>query len=477
MADDNLHALYRELPSVDQLLGSLPAGLPATDAAHANATFAARYVLDKLRLEIAAGQHDADSLARATGKLGETLAAAIPDFSRYSLRPVVNATGVILHTNLGRAPLSRRALDHILETAGGYCNLEFDLGTGKRSRREQIAEERFLMVVARQTKIPFRVLRDTYGLSVANNCAGAMFLVLNALAAGGEVLVSRGELIEIGGGFRIPEILERAGAVLREVGSTNKTRPEDYENAVTDRTRLILRVHRSNFRISGFTARPDLAQLVLLGRRRNLPVVEDQGTGALAPLASYGVSGEPTFFDSVAAGVDVITASGDKLLGGPQAGLVFGRRDLMKQIGGSPLARAFRVDKLTYAGLEGTLADYAAGTEAAIPAISMLSLRPEAILRRAEALAATINRVDFKVSIRPGYSVVGGGTSPGTRLPTHLVRLAHRTQTAATLLTALRESSPAVIARIAKDRVLLDLRTVAPEHDSVVARILNTIAA
>ena len=471
MADDNLHVLYRELPSVDQLLGSLPADPPA------NATFAARYVLDKLRREIAAGQHDAESLARETRKLNETIAATISEFSRYSLRPVINATGVILHTNLGRAPLSRRALDHMLETAGGYCNLEFDLNTGKRSRREQIVEERFLMVVARQTKISFRDLKNACGLFVANNCAGAMFLVLNALAAGGEVLVSRGELIEIGGGFRIPEILERAGAVLREVGTTNKTRLEDYDRAITDRTRLILRVHRSNFRISGFTARPDLAQLVQLGKSRNLPVVEDQGTGALATLASFGVTGEPTFIDSVAAGVDVITASGDKLLGGPQAGLIFGRRDLMKQISGSPLARAFRVDKLTYAALEGTLVDYALGTEAAIPVFSMLSLQPDAILLRAEALAATVDKSHFKVSIRTGHSVVGGGTSPGAKLPTHIVSLTHRTHSAATLMTALREASPAVIARVAKDRVLLDLRTVAPEHDSVIARILNTIAA
>jgi L-seryl-tRNA(Ser) seleniumtransferase len=467
--------LYRELPSVDRLLGSLKADLASGEAEHAKAVFAARSLLDQLRLQIAAGHHDSESLQRQIHALGESLSRTIAELDRYSLRPVINATGVILHTNLGRAPLSQRALDHIRETAGGYCNLEFDLSSGTRGRRERIAEDRFLMVLARQTKIPFDDLRDQYGLFIANNCAAAIFLTLNALAAGGEVLVSRGELVEIGGGFRIPEILERAGATLREVGTTNKTRLEDYENAITDKTKLILRVHRSNFRISGFTERPGLSQLVRLGQQHRLPVVEDQGSGTLARFTSPSLKKEPVFAESVLAQADVICASGDKLLGGPQAGLIFGRQNFIKQISRNPLARAFRVDKLTYAALEATLIDYAAGSEDAIPALRMMRLRPEDILRRAEAMAATISRERLSISIGPGHSVIGGGTAPGSKLRTHLIQLAHRTQSAAALMKRFRESSPALIARVAEDHVLLDLRTVAPELDACVTEILNSL--
>jgi L-seryl-tRNA(Ser) seleniumtransferase len=467
---DKLHGLYRELPSVDQLVSSL-AGRIAANGGHARAVSAARRVVDRLRRQIAAGQHDSGSLAREAGQLSETLSDAIAELDRYALRPVINATGVILHTNLGRAPLSRRALDHISETAQGYCNLEFDLKSGGRGSREQILEDSFVRLMAAQSGIPSAELGNKYGLFVANNCAGAVFLTLHSLAAGGEVIVSRGELIEIGGGFRIPEILEHAGAVLRETGTTNKTRLEDYQNAITERTKLILRVHRSNFCVSGFTERPDLVQLVQLGRKRNLPVVEDQGTGAV--LAAT----QPTFGESVNAGVDIIAASGDKLLGGPQAGLIFGRRDLMKSIRRNPLARAFRVDKLTYAALEATVLDYATGAESEIPVVRMMNLRPDEILARAEAVAAAVNQPCLTVSIQKGYSVIGGGTAPGAKLRTHLLRIAHSTQGVSTLVKALRDSSPALVARIAKDRVLLDLRTVAPELDPVVAGILNLLPA
>jgi L-seryl-tRNA(Ser) seleniumtransferase len=468
---DKLHPLYRELPSVDQLVSSLGDGVIASGG-HARAVSAARRVLDGLRLQIAAGRHDSASLAREVRQLGETLSQTIAELDHYSLRPVINATGVILHTNLGRAPLSRRALDHINETARGYCSLEFDFKSGGRGRREQILEDRFAGLMAAQTGMDPVELHDNYGLFVANNCAGAVFLTLHALAAGGEVIVSRGELIEIGGGFRIPEILEHAGAVLRETGTTNKTRLEDYENAITERTKLILRVHRSNFRVTGFTEGPDLAQLVRLGRKHNLPVVEDQGTGALLPVPK-----QPTFPESLIAGVDVIAASGDKLLGGPQAGLIFGRRDLMKSIVRNPLARALRVDKLTYAALEATLLDYAAGAESRIPVIEMMSLDADEILRRAQTLAAAVSGDCLILSIHKGHSLVGGGAAPGTKLRTHLIHIAHRTQSVSTLAKALRDSSPALVARIAKDHVLLDLRTVAPELDRVVAGILNSVPA
>jgi L-seryl-tRNA(Ser) seleniumtransferase len=469
---ENLHLLYRELPSVDQMLSSFAPNGSAANLSHAQKVLAARRVLDRLRNEIAAGRHNAESLSREIRGIHASLHRALAEMKSCELRPVINATGVVLHTNLGRAPLSPRALAHIAEVAGGYCNLEFDLRSGLRGKREQIVEERFLRVLSMRAAIPLADLSHNYGVFVANNGAAAMFLTLHALAAGGEVLVSRGELIEIGGGFRIPEILERAGAVLREIGTTNRTRIEDYANAITERTKLILRVHRSNFRITGFTERPEISQLLRLGRKHNLPVVEDQGTGSM--IASPGGS---TFPASVAAGVDAVIASGDKLFGGPQAGFIAARRELMKTISRNPLARAFRVDKLTYAALEATLLDYESNTENAIPVLKMLSLQPADILSRAEALVASISRENLSVSIRPGHSVIGGGAAPEVRLRTHLIAITHRSQGASALRKALRDSTPAVIARVVKDRVVLDLRTVTPESDALIAGVLNSLPA
>ncbi len=469
---ENLHLLYRELPSVDQIVSSLGQNGFDADLSHARKVLAARRVLDRLRSEIAAGRHTADSLADEIRGINASLEGALAEMKSYELLPVINATGVILHTNLGRAPLSPRALAHITEIAGGYCNLEFDRRSGLRGKREQLIEERLLRVLSMRAEIPYDDLSRNYGAFVANNGAAATFLTLHALAAGGEVLVSRGELIEIGGGFRIPEILERAGAVLREIGTTNKTHVDDYEAAVTERTKLILRVHRSNFRITGFTERPEISQLLRLGRKHNLPVVEDQGTGAM--LAS---GEESTFPGSIAAGIDAVIVSGDKLFGGPQAGLIVARRELMKTISRNPLARAFRVDKLTYAALEATLLDYESGTENGIPVLRMLSLKPKDILSRAESLVARISDEKLSVSIQPGHSVIGGGAAPGARLRTHLIAITHRTRNASALLKALRDSAPAVIARVVKDRVVLDLRTVPPESDSILAGILNSLAA
>ena len=315
-----------------------------------------RLGLEQVRTEIKAGRHNEASLATRIQALSDDISANRQTPADYSLRPVINATGVILHTNLGRAPLSRRALAHIAETAGGYCNLEFDLESGKRGRRERIPERLLLMLLATYSRSSIADLNRDYGVFVANNCAAATFLTLNSLAAGGEVIVSRGELVEIGGGFRIPEILAKAGATLREVGTTNKTRLSDFRTAMSSQTKLILRVSRSNFRISGFTERPDLPRLIELAKQHRVPVFDDQGTGSLLPLRTSGVD-EPTFAESIMSKVDVAAASGDKLLGGPQAGLIVGRRELIESISRNPLARALRVDKLTYAALEATLLD------------------------------------------------------------------------------------------------------------------------
>ncbi|MGH9579954.1 MAG: L-seryl-tRNA(Sec) selenium transferase, partial [Terriglobales bacterium] len=342
MAITKKSKLFRHLPSVDELMRQAGVAALKEREGHAAAAEAARAVLERLRREIAAESLDAAALELALAP--EALEAAVERELRqtlaYSLRPVINATGVILHTNLGRAPLARAALERIQEVAGAYTNLEFDLETGQRGKRDVHADRLFR-----------RLLNADAGEDVAtvvvNNNAAAVLLALNTLAEGGEVIVSRGELVEIGGSFRIPDVMARSGAVLREVGTTNRTRLGDYERAITEKTRLLLRVHRSNFRIVGFTEQPSLDELVELGRRRKVPVLEDLGSGALFDLRALGVEGEPGVTDSLRAGVDVVTYSGDKLLGGPQAGLLSGRWEWIARIRSNPLFRALRVDKLT----------------------------------------------------------------------------------------------------------------------------------
>ena len=313
-----------------------------------------RAVLSRVKREIAEGQHTHASLNDRLAGLHLAVAGEIERDKRYSLRRVINATGVILHTNLGRAPLSVSAIEHMVEIAAGYSNLELDLETGERSRRDVHAEELLLRLLSVKTRsIDEDSADSTKAAVVVNNCAAATFLALNSLAEGAEVIVSRGELVEIGGGFRIPEILAKSGARMREVGTTNRTRLVDYENAISAETGLILRVHQSNFSIEGFTERPTLQELVALGKRKNVAVFNDQGTGLVSSLEDPGVRAEPTLLDSFRVGVDLIAASGDKLLGGPQCGLLVGRVELIDRIRRNPLLRAFRVDKLTYAALRG----------------------------------------------------------------------------------------------------------------------------
>jgi L-seryl-tRNA(Ser) seleniumtransferase len=368
---------------------------------------------------------------------------------------VLNATGVVLHTNLGRAPLSPRAAEAIAVIASGYSNLEYDLESGERGKRDAHGEALLCALVGCEAAI------------VANNNAAAVMLVLNTLAEGGEVVVSRGELIEIGGGFRIPEVLERAGCVLREVGTTNRTRVADYERAITDRTRVLLRVHPSNYRIVGFTERPDARSLAALARERGLPLVEDLGSGCLIDARALGLGDEPRCQDALAAGVDLVTFSGDKLLGGPQAGIVAGRADLVSRVRRNPLMRAMRVDKMVYAALEATLRAYADGRAAAeLPALRILALTADEIGRRAGAFAARLAEVApaLHVALEDGRSVPGAGSAPGLDLPTVLVSIAHDALSAQTLEARLRSADPPVVARIERDRVVLDLRTI-PEDD------------
>lgn len=396
-----------------------------------------------------------------------------------TLRPVINATGVIVHTNLGRAPLSEAALDHVRAIARRYSSLEYDIERGGRGHRDQHAEQLLCRLTAAESAV------------VVNNNAAATMLMLAALASGREVIVSRGELVEIGGGFRVPEVMAQSGAILREVGTTNRTRASDYAAAINERTALILRVHRSNFRIEGFTEQPSLEALVAVGRDRRVPVAEDLGNGnligAIAPAAEAAsalrdalavLKDEPTVQESLASGVDVLCVSGDKLLGGPQAGIILGRRDLIQPIRRHPLMRALRVDKITYAALTGTLVEYAAGRAAtSIPVIRMMTATAEAIGQRATRLAERAESSGlYHADVVDGESTIGGGTTPGLTLPTRLLAVVHRSLSADALEEALRRQDPPVITRIERDRVVLDLRTVFDEEDEVLAHLLRSIA-
>ena len=483
--------LFRELPSVDELVRA--PGVAALAAGHGAAavTDAARAVLARLREEIASGLLDETSLQLALSGIPDAVEQQVRRAAQYSLRPVINATGVILHTNLGRAPLPEAAFEHIRETAGVYSNLEFDIDSGERGKRD-VHVQRLLRrllggaggadgasVAPSVVATPVELASATAQSStiVVNNNAAAVLLALNTLADGGEVIVSRGELVEIGGSFRIPDVMAKSGAVLREVGTTNRTRVADYENAINERTRLLLRVHRSNFEITGFTEQTSTTELVGLARKRNIPLMEDLGSGALVDLQSFGIHGEATVLDSLRASVDVVTYSGDKLLGGPQAGLISGRPDLVARMRSNSLFRALRVDKLTYAALEATLLAYVKRDHDAIPTLRMMRLTKEEIGRRAEALAERVKNAKLQVEIIDGESVVGGGAAPSAVLPTRLLAVSCEGISADELGARLRGTETPIVARVEDGRVLLDFRTVFPEQDEIIATALARIAS
>jgi L-seryl-tRNA(Ser) seleniumtransferase len=470
--------LFRELPSVNEVL-RMP-GVVSLATAHGTpaVTDAARVVLARLREEISSGLLGAPALQLALGGLDGAIETQLRQALGHSLRAVINATGVILHTNLGRAPLADAALAHIRETAGSYSNLELEIETGARGKRDVHVDRLFRKLLNDGTTpaVPPAGPAQSFSSIVVNNNAAAVLLALNTLADGGEVIVSRGELVEIGGSFRIPDVMAKSGAVLREVGTTNRTRISDYENAITDRTRLLLRVHRSNFEITGFTEQASTADLVALAARRSLPLMEDLGSGALVDLQNFGISGEPSVFDSLRAGVDLVTYSGDKLLGGPQAGLISGRADLATRMRSNSLFRALRVDKLTYAALEATLLAYVKRDHEAIPTLKMMRLTRGEIGKRAESLAEQVRPSKLNVEVVDGESVIGGGAAPSSVLPTRLLALTCAGLNADELAARLRASDPPIVARVEDGRVLLDLRTVFAEQDPLIAAALDRIA-
>src|SRR6266540_38184 len=456
--------LRRRLPSVDQVLQDPRSSGLVERHGRGVVLRVLRRLLDTARDRAAAG--DEAGLQEALDRLGGDLADRVERARRPSLVRVLNATGVVVHTNLGRAPLSPGAAARVAEIASSYSNLEYDLAAGERGDREAHAEARL------------RELLGAEGTVVVNNCAAAVLLALNTLAEGREVLVSRGELVEIGGSFRIPEILRKSGARLREVGTTNRTRLADYRAAIGPETAAILRVHPSNFRIVGFTEAPDLAELAELARSAGVPLVEDQGSGLLEPLPEPAHA-EPTVSGSLRGGADLVTFSGDKLLGGPQAGLVAGRRGHVEAMRRNPLYRALRVDKMTLAALDAVLLDYEADAAVApVPVRRMLALGAEAVRARARALADALanGAPSLAIAVQDGESAVGGGAVPAGGLPTALLALTHSSAGPDRLAAALRAGEPPVIVRVAEDRVLVDLRTVEPADEPALLLALRSAA-
>jgi L-seryl-tRNA(Ser) seleniumtransferase len=442
--------VLRAIPSVDFLLQS-DGGLRLVEIyGHSLTLQAIRETLAQVRdgLSAAGSVPPTDAiLAGAESRLAE--------WTRPGLGPVINATGVILHTNLGRAPLSRAAVE-AMRAASAYVPLEFDLGTGKRGRRAGGVEQLLQRLTGAESAL------------VVNNNAAAVLLVLAALAARRRVVIARSQLVEIGGGFRVPEVMKQSGAKLAEIGTTNKVRLRDYEEALNAPAALVLHAHRSNFKLIGFTEEPELDEIAAVAHRYGLPLVDDLGSGTLLDTAKYGLGHEPTVGESLAAGSDVVCFSGDKLLGGPQAGIIVGRADLLARIRKHPLARAVRADKASLAGLAATLLHYLKDeAEREIPIWQMISASVETLEARAERWRVEIGSGE----VVPAESTVGGGSLPGEVLPTRVLSLAVPHPDRA--LAALRRASVPVIARTEKDRVLLDPRTVSPDQD---AELLSAIA-
>jgi len=452
--EDHKKELLQNLPKIDEMMLLMEKGERLAGVPRELVKEACRSVVEELRGRILADAGGGRGLRLPTKEAAAERAAGIIDgFGAYHLRRVINATGVILHTNLGRAPLCREALERVVEVARGYSNLEYDLEKGERGLRYDHVRRLLCALTGAEDAL------------VVNNNAAAVLLVLNSLAEGKEAIVSRGELIEIGGEFRVPEVMAKSGARMQEVGTTNRTRLADYERAIGPETGLILKVHTSNFRIVGFTEEAGLASLVELGKKHGLPVMDDMGSGCFIELDRYGLEREPTVRDSVATGVDAVTFSGDKLLGGPQAGIILGKRDTLERIRRNPLNRALRIDKLTLAALEATMVKYLRPDEAlaGIRVLKALTEPLDGVRKRARRLAAVLRRSlpeGLSVALVDGVSMAGGGALPTREIPTVLVGVRAAALSAAALEERLRRGETPIIVRVADDRVLLDLRTI-----------------
>lgn len=475
--------LLRSMPSIERLLTGEVALRLADELSRNRVRDLLREILQKLRQEIISHQwflpnneqqtigNDSINERTAEEYLTEEIESRLMQqavlASRPSLRRVINATGVIIHTNLGRAPLARAAVEAIVEVALHYSNLEYDLNRGERGRRESHCQELLSQLAGSEAAI------------VANNNAAAVLLVLNTFAMGGEVIVSRGELVEIGGSFRIPEVMEKSGARLCEVGTTNRTRISDYEKAINENTRLLLRVHPSNYRVIGFTERPTVQEIADLAKRAGIPSFEDLGSGCLLDVGRYGVKDEPVVSESLKAGMSIVSFSGDKMLGGPQAGIIAGSKDMINQVRQNPLMRALRVDKSTYAAIEATLRLYEQGkAESEVPVIRAMALTPDLLRERTEQFARKIVAATegaIETTLEAGESIVGAGSAPQVTLPTILLALQAKTLPAGSFHEKLRSYKIPIITRTEKDKILIDLRTVTKEEEDIILDALCSI--
>jgi L-seryl-tRNA(Ser) seleniumtransferase len=462
MVSSNGKQMLRSLPAVDELLQQKAISDAVEIHPRLLVVRAIRNVLERNRQAVLKEEVLFDQGEFNQDTLVKEILEELEELASFTLRRVINGTGIIVHTNLGRSLLCQDALERLQLMGSGYSNLEYDLAEGTRGSRYVHAEAILCEITGAEAAL------------VVNNNAGAVVLVLNTLAQGREVVVSRGQLVEIGGSFRIPEIMARSGALLRDVGCTNRTHLNDYESAIGAETSLLLDVHASNYQIIGFTAQVSLKELVELGHKHEIAVMQDLGSGCFVDVSRFGLQGEPLVQDSVRSGVDVVTFSGDKLLGGPQAGIILGRKELIAKVRRNPLTRALRVDKLTLAALEATLRLYRDQDTAirAIPTLRMIATDLKTLEDRAQALIEALGSSipeSIKVGVMDGFSMVGGGALPAQNLPTKLVAMSSKEISAASLEARFRGFATPIIGRVEQELFLLDVRTLQPGDEKIIA--------
>ena len=467
--EDTKNVMFRQIPSVDELLVTSGIKSMLSTIPRALVLRAIRQILDELREEIRKASVGDEMPDVGLSTVVDQITRRVSILSQPSLRQVINATGVIVHTNLGRSPVPKRVVTAFNSLAGCYSNLEYDLNIGKRGSRYVHVQD---------------ILRELTGAEdglVVNNNAAAVLIALDTIAKGKEVVISRGQLVEIGGSFRMPDVMRKSGAKMFEVGTTNKTTIRDYEAAIVSDTALFLKVHMSNFQIVGFTQEVSLEELVGLGRKYSIPVMEDLGSGCLIDLSRYGLKKEPTVQDSVEKGADIITFSGDKMLGGPQCGIILGKKDVISKIKANQLNRALRVDKLTLIALQETLSMYRDEEKAIrqIPTLRMICQSYPSVCRKAEKLRGLIGKTDtsnFVISLGDGFSQVGGGALPLEGIKSRLLCLSPRKLSASHIVEFLRSYDPPIVARLEKDNVLLDLRTIQEKEMKIVAAAIQKMS-
>ncbi|MGV8073306.1 MAG: L-seryl-tRNA(Sec) selenium transferase [Syntrophobacteraceae bacterium] len=462
MSDSTIQEVLRRIPSVDVLLQTDEIREAMGRNPRVIILEGIRHVLENLRKHLIERAENAHAVSLELSHIVELILDRIDVISDYTLQPVVNATGIVIHTNLGRSILAEEAVERLKSLSRTYSNLEYDLEQGRRGSRYVHAESILCELTGSEAAL------------VVNNNAAAVLLVLGTLAKGKEVVVSRGQLVEIGGSFRIPDVMRSSGAILKDIGCTNRTHLADYESAITEQTALLMKVHTSNYRVVGFTSEVSLQDLVELGKKHGIPVMEDLGSGSFVNFSRFGLHGEPTVQEALRAAPDILTFSGDKLLGGPQAGIIVGKEELIDRCKKNPLTRALRVDKMTLGALEATLRLYRDEREALekIPTLRMITAPPSVLEERAQRLAALIRDADigkkFEISVQPGFSQVGGGSLPAHDLNTYVVSVNSSAMSTQRIESAMRAGKPPVIGRIESDRYLLDVRTIQPEEFDII---------